>query len=87
MGFALIKEILNTWLPLDRLLLDRIVEQLPNPIEAQRFRLPYLLQLNLREQKPPAAIEHALSCCSNSEETPLVAFISKMVTFSRKQVN
>lgn len=42
-GFALIKEIINSWLPLDKLLLDRIVNQLPSPIEAQRFRLPYLL--------------------------------------------
>jgi ribosome assembly protein 1 len=86
-GHALTKEILNTWLPLDRLLLDRIVEQLPNPIHAQQFRLPYLLQLGLREQQLPANIEAALSVCSTSAEAPLVAFISKMVTFSRKQVN
>jgi len=45
-GFAFIKEILNTWLPLDRIILDRIVNYLPSPIEAQKFRLPYLLQLN-----------------------------------------
>lgn len=50
-GVTLAREILNTWLPLDRLLLDRIVNELPNPIEAQRFRLPYLLQINLKEQK------------------------------------
>ena len=56
-GHALTKEILNSWLPLDRLLLDRIVEQLPNPIQAQRFRLPYLLQLGLRNQALPPAIE------------------------------
>ena len=65
-GHALTKEILNAWLPLDRLLLDRIVEQLPNPIHAQQFRLPYLLQLGLREQQLPANIEEALSICSTS---------------------
>ncbi len=30
-GFILIKEILGSWLPLDRILLDRIVSELPNP--------------------------------------------------------
>jgi hypothetical protein len=39
----MIKEILNQWLPLDKLVLDRIIGELPNPIEAQKFRLPYLL--------------------------------------------
>jgi ribosome assembly protein 1 len=86
-GHVLTKEILSSWLPLDRLLLDRIVEQLPNPIQAQQFRLPYLLQLGLRQQQLPPNIEEALSVCSISEEVPLVAFVSKMVTFSRKQVN
>jgi ribosome assembly protein 1 len=47
-GYAYIKEILNSWLPLDRVLLDKIISQLPNPIQAQRFRLPYLLHLNKR---------------------------------------
>lgn len=42
----LIKEILNSWLPLDKIVLSRIVEVLPNPKEAQAFRLPYLLKLN-----------------------------------------
>jgi translation elongation factor EF-G len=46
-----------------------------------------LLQLNLRGQKLPAAIEKDLTNCSNEVDTPLVAFVSKMVTFSRKQVN
>lgn len=56
-GYAFTKEILNSWLPLDRLILDRIVDQLPNPIDAQRFRLPYLLQLNLKQQKLSSQIE------------------------------
>lgn len=47
-GHNLIREILSNWLPLDRLLLDRIVSELPDPIKAQKFRLPYLLHLNLR---------------------------------------
>jgi len=31
-GYALIKELLNQWLPLDKLVLERIVNQLPNPV-------------------------------------------------------
>ena len=49
-NFQLIKEILNSWLPFDKIILSRIVEVMPNPIEAQAFRLPYLLKLNNREE-------------------------------------
>lgn len=65
-GHALIREILSNWLPLDRLLLDRIVSELPDPIEAQNFRLPYLLQLNLRKEKIDPVIMNALSTCDHS---------------------
>ena len=50
-GWALIKEVLSSWLPLDRLMLDRIISELPDPIKAQKFRLPYLLQLNSRDNQ------------------------------------
>ena len=86
-GVTLAREILNTWLPLDRLLLDRIVSELPNPIEAQRFRLPYLLQINLKEQKISKEVRESLANCAIGEDAPLIVFVSKMITFSRKQIN
>ena len=52
---------LNGWLPLDKILLSRIIEILPNPKEAQNFRLPYLLQLNSGEAKVDKEVSIALS--------------------------
>ena len=49
-GYHLTKEIINGWLPLDKIVLSRIIEVLPNPKDAQNFRLPYLLQLNTQNQ-------------------------------------
>ena len=65
-GYHLTKEILNAWLPLEKIVLSRIVEILPNPIEAQRFRLPYLLQLNAHNTIIDKEISMALSECSHS---------------------
>ena len=65
-GHALIKEILSQWLPLDRLVLNRIVSELPNPIQAQSFRLPYLLELNTRNQRPSPHIMKALADCNSA---------------------
>jgi translation elongation factor EF-G len=62
-GYVLIKEILNNWLPLDRLMMDRIVSYLPSPIETQQFRLPYLLQLNSKNEILNPRISKALSSC------------------------
>ena len=86
-SYVLIKEILNQWLPLDKLVLDRIVNELPNPINAQKFRLPYLLGLNSKDQQPSAEIMKALSICDTREEAPLIIFVAKMLTLSRKQIN
>lgn len=65
-GGVLIRELLNSWLPLDKLVLDRIVSELPNPIAAQKFRLPYLLQLNSRGEQLNETILNALATCSHS---------------------
>jgi hypothetical protein len=36
---------LNAWLPFDVIAMKRIIEVLPDPKSAQKFRLPYLLGL------------------------------------------
>lgn len=63
-NYHLTKEILNAWLPLDKILLSRIVEILPDPIEAQAFRLPYLLKLHSNKDQLKPSIIKAISTCS-----------------------
>lgn len=64
----LIKEILNAWLPLDRVVLSRIVEILPNPKQAQAFRLPYLLNLSSNRDKISPEVNTAIAKCSYDEK-------------------
>ena len=68
-------------------MLDRIVSELPDPIQAQKFRLPYLLQLNSRDNQLPPHLLEALETCSTHEEAPLIIFVSKMVSIPRKNIN
>lgn len=63
-NYHLTKEILNAWLPLDKILLSRIIEILPDPTEAQAFRLPYLLKLNSNKDELKPTIIRAISACS-----------------------
>jgi translation elongation factor EF-G len=60
---------------------------LPNPIETQQFRLPYLLNLNTNDSDIDEEVRMALAKCSNHEEAPLIIFISKMVNIPKGNIN
>ena len=63
------------------------MSELPNPIEAQKFRLPYLLQLNSKKEQLGEKVLKGLATCSQDEDAPLIVFVSKMLTVPRKQIN
>lgn len=78
---------MNAWLPLDKVVLSRIIEVLPNPKQAQAFRLPYLLNLSSNREEVDADINRAISVCSYEEKEPLIIFISKMVNVPKANFN
>jgi len=59
-------------LPLYRAILDMVIEHIPNPLEAQRYRIPKIWKGNLESELGKAMIE-----CD--EEGPTVVCISKIV--------
>lgn len=88
---------MNSWLPIDKALLKTIVTQLPNPREAQRMRLeklsPLLYNIEENPSKDPEEqaalikIRDSVLNCDNSEDAPLVMYISKMVSVPIEYVN
>lgn len=88
---------MNIWLPFDRIAMNTIVTQLPNPREAQKFRLekicPLLYNIEHNPSKDPQEQEQLLKLrksvieCNNSEDAPLVMYISKMVSVPNEYIN
>jgi small GTP-binding protein len=76
-GKPLLKRIMQTWLPAAEALLEMIVNYLPSPLTAQRYRVENLYQGPLDDESANAIRE-----CD--PEGPLMMYISKMVPTSEK---
>lgn len=74
-----INTIMRKRMPLDRAVLNVVVDFLPDPIKAQEARFDVLCP-SLRDQNSEIAekIKTAIKNCDNSEEAPCTVFISKM---------
>ncbi|CAO3587467.1 unnamed protein product [Absidia cylindrospora] len=80
---TLLMAIFSQWLPLSTCVLLCIVGQLPPPSDAQRLRLPKILNPDLQHNDseplaPTNDVEKALYSCDTSDEAPVVAYVSKM---------
>jgi translation elongation factor EF-G len=94
-----IKLIMNKWMPLDRAVLRAVVECLPSPIVAQRYRLDTIFKKISKicedstdlsenvELKEMLKIKKAVENCSNGPDDPVVIFISKMVSTNKENIN
>ena len=71
-GKALMKKVMQKWLPAGDAVLEMIVLQLPSPREAQKYRTDMLYEGPLDD-----ACANAMRACDSSG--PLMMFISKMV--------
>ncbi|GAA5814411.1 hypothetical protein MFLAVUS_007907 [Mucor flavus] len=79
----LLSAIFSQWLPLSKCVLLAIIGQLPPPKDAQRVRLPKMLYPKIHRKdsealEPTNDVEKALYSCDNSENAPMVAYVSKM---------
>lgn len=69
--YPLIKEILNNWLPLDKVIFRTVIESLPSPVKAQKARLSVLFaedenSARIKSDKEAMQIiKRAVECCDN----------------------
>ena len=78
-GKALLKRVMQKWLPAGDTVLEMIVLHLPSPAVAQRYRVDTLYNGPLDD-----ATATAIRNCDTSENAPLCMYISKMVPTSDK---
>merc|ERR1740123_2750836 len=74
-----LKLVMRTWIPAGNALLDMIVEHLPSPEVAQRYRAELLYTGPMDSPEALAVIE-----CDQSASAPMSMYVSKMVPTSEK---
>ncbi|VAH97594.1 unnamed protein product [Triticum turgidum subsp. durum] len=77
MGKALMKRVMQTWLPASRALLEMMIFHLPSPSKAQRYRVE-----NLYEGPLDDIYANAIRNCD--PDGPLMLYVSKMIPASDK---
>ncbi|KAL9238672.1 hypothetical protein vseg_013064 [Gypsophila vaccaria] len=83
---AVLQSVLSRWLPLSNTIMSMVVRCMPDPIEAQSFRISRLLPKRevvdqMAGSEVFAKAEHVRKCvetCDASLEAPTVAFVSKI---------
>lgn len=75
---VVVQAIFSQWLPIARVSLAAIIDQLPSPAKAQTFRLPKLLNSQV--------LPESLLQCLHSLDTPTTAYVAKMFDVSSASV-
>jgi elongation factor 2 len=78
-GKALLKRVMQKWLPAGETILEMIVLHLPSPTRAQKYRVDTLYDGPLDDKTA-----QAIRTCDTSPGAPLCMYISKMVPTSDK---
>ena len=74
-----LKLVMRTWIPAGNALLDMIVEHLPSPDTAQKYRAELLYSGPMDSVEAQAVVE-----CDQSASAPMSMYVSKMVPTSEK---
>lgn len=81
---ALLQSILSQWLPIAPAAFRAIVDKVPDPPSAQRIRVPRMLHpelpyYNKAGIEPKNVLEEALYSAQTTSESPVVAYVSKLI--------
>ena len=71
-----IKDTLYKWIPLERALLQTVIESLPSPEEAQKVKVNKLSVEFARNTQQYLDLKKHISACTQSD--PIVVFVTKM---------
>jgi ribosome assembly protein 1 len=77
---SLLQSIMMQWLPLSKAVLISVVEQLPPPPAAQKDRMPHIIESAPGKEAVSKDFKDAITNFSTAPETPVVAYVSKMVS-------
>ncbi|OMP06338.1 hypothetical protein COLO4_08186 [Corchorus olitorius] len=77
MGKALMKRVMQTWLPASNALLEMMIFHLPSPVQAQKYRVENLYEGSLDDI-------YATAIRNCDPDGPLMLYVSKMIPASDK---
>jgi ribosome assembly protein 1 len=76
----------SKWLPLSTAILVSVIERLPSPRAAQESRMPTLLESTPGYPDIDPKIKHAICKFTQAKDSPLVAFVSKMIAVKESEL-
>ena len=77
---AILTTVFTAWLPLSTAVLVSVIEYLPSPPIAQAARLPTFIETSPGAEQVDEALQRAMIEFKTSEQDPVVAYVSKMVS-------
>ena len=86
---TLMSSIFSKWLPLTRALLRMVVQHVPSPDQLTEERVEKLMSRHKFASLPPETRDlkrHFLNCSADSNEAPLIVFVSKMFPVETSQL-
>jgi ribosome assembly protein 1 len=85
---TVIQSFMGRWLPISSAVLDVVVEQLPNPRDAQKIRIPHLwkpIPVPGHEDEI-TKFTNSLSLCDAAPSAPVIGFVSKVFSVPNDQL-
>lgn len=83
---AILTTLFASWLPISTALLVSCIESLPSPPVAQESRLPALIENSPGSSHVDPVIREAMIKSKNSENDPVVVYVSKMVSIPESEL-
>ncbi|KAI5812615.1 putative ribosome biogenesis protein Ria1 [Pyronema omphalodes] len=83
---SLLQTIFMQWLPLSKAVLISVVEQLPPPTTAQKDRMPHIIDSVPGKECVSEDIKTAVTEFSTKDDSPVVAYVSKMISIPAKEL-
>ena len=82
--------LMNKWLPMDKNILKVVAQLVPNPREAQKYRLASICKKIYKagyDNEEGIKLKEAIENCKGTEEYPTTVFISKMIAIPQENIN
>ena len=83
---AVLQAVFSSWLPLSTALLVSVIEGLPSPVDAQKTRLPDMIESLVSAKSIDQNIKQSMVNFSTDKQAPVVAYVSKMVAIPESEL-
>lgn len=84
-GSGILNSILHQWIPMSRAVLFSVIDILPSPLEAQKERIPFVLETSpSHEIVDKSVVDSMLKCDTKG---PVATFIAKVISVPRSEVH